>query len=65
MGMVKYLYNKYPMSLGLGGTFLLIAMFTMLICQYEIFNTGMVTFLDSLWYVLITVLTIGFGDFYA
>jgi hypothetical protein len=32
MGMVKYLYNKYPMTLGMGGTFLIIAMFTMLIC---------------------------------
>ena len=28
--MVKFLYNKHPMELGLGGTVLIIAMFTML-----------------------------------
>jgi len=63
--MVKFLYNKHPMELGLGGTFIIIALFTMLIHQYEIFNTAMSTFMDSVWYVLITVLTIGFGDFFA
>ena len=63
--MVKFLYNKHPMELGLGGTVLIIAMFTMLCHQYEQFNQAMNTFMDTLWYVLITVLTIGYGEYSA
>ena len=63
--MIKYLYNKFPMQLGIGGTFLIISMFTLLIDRYEIFNGGMKTFMDSLWYVMITVLTIGYGEYSA
>ena len=58
--MIKYLYNSHPLLLGFFSFVILISMFTMLIIFYE-FNND-ISFIDSLWYVLITVLTIGFGE---
>ena len=63
--MIKYLYNSFPLHLGVGGTFLIIAMFTMLNSRFEIFNPLIKSVFDSIWYVFITVLTIGYGDIYA
>ena len=40
-------------------------MFCTVIARFEIFNTGLHTTIDSLWYIFITVSTIGYGDFYA
>jgi hypothetical protein len=44
---------------------MIIAGFTMLCHQYEVLNQSMSTFMDTLWYVLITVLTIGYGEYSA
>ena len=63
--MIKYLYNMFPLHLGVFGTLLMIAMFTMLNSRFEIFNPLIKSVFDSLWYVFITVLTIGYGDIFA
>jgi len=58
---LKYFYHMHPMYLATTCAFLTCALFTMLINEYERFNGGFKTVIDSIWYVMITVLTVGFG----
>jgi hypothetical protein len=60
--MVKYLNNKSPLQFGTSLSFVLVALFSVLINSYEKYNQGFASVLDSIWYVFITVMTIGFGD---
>ena len=60
--MVKYLNNKHPLIFGFFLSFVVVALFSVLINEYEIFNKGFTSILDSTWYVFITVMTIGFGE---
>ena len=60
--MVKYLNNKNPMLFGFFLSFVVVSLFSVLIYEYEIYGYGFSSMFDSIWYVFITVMTIGFGD---
>lgn len=60
--MVKYLNNKNPLIFGFSLTFTLILIFSVLINSQEKYNPLIATLWDSIWYVFITVMTIGFGE---
>jgi voltage-gated potassium channel len=54
-----------PIFFGIFLSFILGTLFTILAIEYEIFNPLIMTIGDSIWYVLITVMTVGYGDIYA
>ena len=60
--MVKYLNNKNPLLFGFFLSVVVVGLFSVLINSQEKYNSGFTSMLDSMWYVFITVMTIGFGE---
>lgn len=60
--MVKYLNNKNPLLFGFFLSVIVVGIFSVLINSQERYNPIFASMLDSIWYVFITVMTIGFGE---
>ena len=63
--MVKNLYQMNPLFFGSFLSFILTCLFSILAFEYEIYNPLIMSLGDSIWYVFITVMTVGYGDIYA
>jgi len=60
--MLKYLYNTYPLVVGVATVLFSVALFSMLTLDFEKFNSGLSSLFDIIWFVFITVMTIGYGE---
>ena len=63
--MTKTLYQKNPIFVCIFISIILACLFSILALEYEIFNPMISTLADSIWYVFITVMTVGYGDIWA
>ena len=63
--MTKTLYQKNPIFVCIFISIILACLFSILAFEYEIFNPMISTLADSIWYVFITVMTVGYGDIWA
>lgn len=63
--MAKNLYKKSPIFLGIFLSIILVNLFSILVIEYEVFNPMILSIADSIWYVFITVMTVGYGDIWA
>lgn len=59
---MRDLYHSKPIRFGALCSSVVVFMFTLLIYEYEHLNMSFQNIADSLWYVLITCTTIGFGE---